>query len=43
MNSFNIGFEGYSKPMPLAAMHPIYGNRPVDSVTSAIVATKYKK
>lgn len=27
INSFNMGYEGFSKPLPLARMHPVYGNK----------------
>lgn len=25
--SFNMGYEGFSKPLPLSRMNPVYGNR----------------
>ena len=25
MNSFNMGYEGFSEPLPLARMHPVWG------------------
>ena len=27
LGSFNMGYEGFSKPLPLARMHPVYGNK----------------
>ena len=27
MSSFNMGYEGFSKPLPLNRMNPIYGNK----------------
>lgn len=27
IGTFNMGYEGFSKPLPLTRMHPIYGQR----------------
>ena len=27
VGTFNMGYEGFSKPLALQKMHPIYGNR----------------
>ena len=27
VGSFNMGYEGFSRPLPLDRMNPIYGNR----------------
>lgn len=27
INSFNMGYEGYSKPLPLERMNPVWGNK----------------
>lgn len=27
LGSFNMGYEGFSKPLPLNRMNPIYGNK----------------
>ena len=27
INTFNMGYEGFSKPLALQRMHPIYGNK----------------
>ncbi len=27
IGSFNMGYEGFSKPLPLNRMNPIYGNK----------------
>ena len=27
VNTFNMGYEGFSRPLPLDRMNPIYGNK----------------
>ncbi len=27
LGSFNMGYEGFSRPLPLERMHPVYGNK----------------
>ncbi len=27
LGSFNMGYEGFSRPLSLARQHPVYGNR----------------
>lgn len=27
VGTFNMGYEGFSRPLPLQRMHPVYGNK----------------